>query len=149
MDGELSPEDSVALSRHLDECITCRQAALELQAGERMMSGYFQSLAGEEVTVGHGFWHRLSARLARTSQGWDVRAEIRTALDWVRLRVRWRVLIPLAAGVVAIGVWQVHDSLDTGRASRRTAQEKRELEQIRASLQDMEAELDAQLPHWR
>ena len=79
-----------------------------------------------------------------------MRAVARACLDRVRQRVRWRVLVPLAAGVVAIGIWRIHDTqLGSGSAPPDTTQEKRELEQIRASLQDMEAEMDAQLRHWR
>ncbi|MDE2999577.1 MAG: zf-HC2 domain-containing protein [Gemmatimonadota bacterium] len=141
LDGELSPMEERAMRTHLARCGDCAPAFERLQRSEDAVRSHFAATVVNE-TAPTGFWDGLSERL-------NTRPE----------RVRWRpqdlieriprgVLAPVAVvAVLMLAVWGMElyeTAVPAGNG--RTAPLRKELAQIKASILDMEAELEQQ---WR
>jgi anti-sigma factor RsiW len=147
LDGDISADDAAALSEHLEGCEACRREQARAQSGDALIRRMFD---GENQPDGpvDGFWERLSERLeeapARRPLG---RPSVISGRS--RPAFGWRIWVPTSVGVLVLGLWGTH-WLTSGDRDKETtiAREKHELEQIHASLQDMEAELDGLLRNW-
>ena len=144
LDGDLSPTDSEALSDHLAGCPGCRAEQARADAGDALVRGFFEQTAREEGPD-DGFWDRLSGRLVVGKP----RRKRRTRRAGLELLGHRRVWVPAAVCVMILGLWGVRGTWrEMRRDTEGIVQEKRELEQIRASLQEMEAELDGLYSNW-
>jgi anti-sigma factor RsiW len=148
LDGDLGKADSEALSGHLAGCPACRAEQARADAGDALVRGFFEQTAREDGPD-DGFWDRLSGRLAEDApvrKARTRRAGIRSALE---LLGRRRVWVPVAVCVMILGLWGARGTWrEMERDTEGIVQEKRELEQIQASLQEMEAELDGLYSNW-
>ena len=141
LDGDLSPDREDALRAHLARCEDCAPVFERLRRSEDAVRSHFAASVVNE-TAPSGFWDGLSERL-----------EARPG------RVRWRtqdlierlprgVLAPAAvAAVLMLAVWgmEVYETA-VPAGNGESAPVRKELAQIRASILDMEAELEQQ---WR
>lgn len=141
LDGDLSPMDEEAMRAHLAQCVDCAIAFERLRRSEDAVRGHFAAAAANE-TAPAGFWDGLSERLPSRPG-----------------RIRWRpadlvgriprgVLAPAAvAAALMLAIWglemyePVHPS-----GNGTSAPVRKELAQIKASILEMEAELEQ---HWR
>lgn len=142
LDGEQTQAETGAFEAHLASCGACRRAFERLERSEAALRAHFEETASGAVAPDR-FWADLSGRLAA--------AERRPRPAAARLRdllpvPAWRVLAPVAV-VVALAVWGIREYREEG-ASAGAQEVQRELAEIRASILDMEAELE-QVQHWR
>ena len=141
LDGDLSPAEEEAMRIHLVRCGDCAPAFERLQRSEDAVRSHFAaSVANETAPV--GFWDGLSERLG-TRPG-----RVRWRLQDLIERIPRGVLAPVAvATVLMLAVWgiEVYET-NAPAGNGRTAPVRKELAQIKASILDMEAELEQQ---WR
>ena len=141
LDGELSPDEEKAMRAHLAWCADCAPAFERLRKSEDAVLSYYAATVANE-TAPAGFWDGLSERLpARPGR---IRWRPSDLVD----RIPRRVLAPAAVvAVLMLAVWgmEVYETA-VPAGNRRSAPVRKELAQIKASILDMEAELEQQ---WR
>ncbi len=141
LDGDLSPLEEEAMRTHLARCGDCAPAFERLQRSEDAVRRHFAATVVNE-TAPAGFWNDLSGRLG-TRPG-----RVRWRLQDLIERIPRGVLAPVAvATVLMLAVWgmEVYET-NPPAGNGRTAPARKELAQIKASILDMEAELEQQ---WR
>jgi anti-sigma factor RsiW len=143
LDGELDDTKVEGLEAHLAECEKCRRSVGRMRRGEEAVRELYQEdLRGAEPSP--EFWTNLSSRLERK----DSSRRIRFWESIAPILPNWRVMAPVGAFVAILAVWgvgqqEIEDPYVDGDGQSILIQEKRELAQIRASLVDMEAELNS------
>ncbi|MDE2887327.1 MAG: zf-HC2 domain-containing protein [Gemmatimonadota bacterium] len=141
LDGDLSPTEEEAMRTHVARCGDCAPAFERLQRSENAVRGHFAATVANE-TAPAGLWDGLSERL-RTRPG-----RVPWRLQDLIERIPRGVLAPVAvAAVLMLAVWgmEVYET-NPPAGNGRTAPVRKELAQIKASILDMEAELEQQ---WR
>ena len=140
--GGLDPAQEEALTAHLEDCEVCRECLERMLRGEAEIQTYFRDHV-HGVEPAPEFWSVLERRLQK-------KGSPRAAGRWKLHQPRgfsWRVWVPAGAIVAMLAIWgseiRFNPGSDGGPDLSARVQEKRELAQIRASLVDMEAELDA------
>lgn len=141
LDGELWPNEEMAMRAHLATCADCAPAFERLRRSEDAIRSHFaETVANESAPA--GFWDGLSGRLG-TRPG-----RVRWRLQDLVERIPRGVLAPAAvAAVLMLAVWgmEVYETA-VPAGNGESAPVRKELAQIRASILDMEAELEQQ---WR
>ena len=141
LDGDLSPDREEAMRAHLARCGDCAAAFERLHRSEDAIRSLFaETVANESAPA--GFWDGLSGRLG-TRPG-----RVRWHLQDLVERIPRGVLAPAAvAAVLMLAVWGMDVYETTVPAGNgKSAPVRKELAQIKASILDMEAELEQQ---WR
>ena len=141
LDGDLSPIEEEAMRAHVARCTGCAPALERLRRSDDTLLSHYATTAGNE-TAPAGFWDGLSERLpARPGR-------IPWRLSDLVDRMPRGVLAPAAvAAALMIAIWgmemyePVHPS-----GNGTSAPVRKELAQIKASILEMEAELEQQ---WR
>lgn len=141
LDGDLSPNQEDALRAHLARCEDCAPAFERLRRSEDAVRSHFAASVANE-TAPTGFWDGLSERLG--SRPRPTRWHPADLLG----RIPRGVLAPAAAAAaLVLAIWglEMYEPIYPGKNGT-TAPVRKELAQIRASILDMEAELEQQ---WR
>lgn len=141
LDGDLSSNQEKAMRAHLAKCADCAPAFERLQRSEDAVRSHFSETVANESAPA-GFWDGLSVRLG-TRPG-----RVRWRLQDLVERIPRGVLAPAAvAAVLMLAVWGM-DVYETAvpAGNGKSAPVRKELAQIKASILDMEAELEQQ---WR
>ena len=141
LDGDLSPTEEKAMRAHVARCGDCAPAFERLRRSDDAVRSHFKATV-TNATAPEGFWNGLSERLA--AQPRRARWIPADLLDMIPRRA----LAP--AGVAAalmLAIWGMQ-VFETGPqpGNGRSASVRKELAKIRASILDMEAELEQQ---WR
>lgn len=141
LDGDLSPDREEAMRVHLARCADCAPAFERLRRSEDAVRSHFEASVANE-TAPAGFWDGLSERLE--ARPGHVRWRPQDLIE----RIPRGVLAPAAvAAVLMLAVWgmEVYETA-VPAGNGESAPVRKELAQIRASILDMEAELEQQ---WR
>ena len=140
LDGDLSPEGEEAMRAHVARCGDCALAFERLGLSEDAVRSHFEATVAN-ATAPEGFWSGVSNRLLPPR-----RARWRPA-DLLG-RIPRRVLAPAAAAAaLMLAIWglEMYETIPPP-GNGRSAPVRKELAKIRASILDMEAELERQ---WR
>lgn len=141
LDGDLSPIEEEAMRAHVARCADCAPAFERLRRSDDAVRRHFAATVGNE-TAPAGFWDGLSARLP----------EKPGRLPWrpsdLADRIPRGVLAPAAvAAALMLAIWGLETYGPVHPAGNGTsAPVRKELAQIKASILEMEAELEQQ---WR
>lgn len=141
LDGELSPKEEQAMRAHLARCGDCAPAFERLRQSDDAVRSHFAATVANE-TAPAALWDGVAERLGPRPR----RARWHPA-DLLG-RIPRGLLAPAAvAAALMLAIW----GLEIYEPSRRTGNGtyepvRKELAQIRASILDMEAELEQQ---WR
>lgn len=148
VDGDLEEREAQALSLHLEACAACRGEMAKASAGEALVRRLVAEAAPLEGPD-PGFVDRVVHRIREgASAAGDARLSVRRPRRR-SVALRRQVWVPAAIGALVLALWGAHRVwLDERDAPAVAAQERQELEQIHASLQDMEAELDGLFRNW-
>ena len=141
LDADLSPMDEKAMRAHLAQCGDCAIAFERMRRSEDAVRGHFAAAVANETAPAR-LWDRLSDRLPERP------GRIPWRLSDLVDRIPRRVLAPAAvAAALMIAIWGLEMYEPVHPAGNGTsAPIRKELAQIKASILEMEAELEQQ---WR
>ncbi len=141
LDGDISPMDEKAMRDHVARCRDCAPAFERLRQSDRAVRSHYEATVANAAAP-DTFWQGVSDQLPAQPR----RARRRRA-DLLA-KIPRRILAPAAvAAALMLAVWglEMYETASPERPGR-SAPVRKELAKIRASILDMEAELEQQ---WR